>query len=682
MPAKRYLFAAILCFALCVSAARSARRNDPHLRLPGRKATFKLNLDEVCDRALTGLMSIQHLQSPSTTLWRPALLALTIILSLTNLVELASTLRPGYWDHVGQIGLSGSDANDKLRLSARNIDLNQAVPLTAHDSNAAVPALQPGDLISVVSPRAGALGIAPSVREFERIRERSEPITLRIEHGQQSLIVDAVFGTPLSAAGLLTYYAQVFVDLIFGIVGGLLAWRKPDDKAIRALAIAMICWSSIIPNSSDSPVYDVLFWINEATARLWVTVMLVYWAINFPTATRWGISRLLQRLWPAWATLTVLLACAQQLAAYHAFPVDISTLRQWADNNQTVVFIASLAALAEGIVSTQGVARTRIRWALCVFGLYFSLFPYRIYVEPRLDALWPSELPTVVVDNALQLVLPLGLMYATLRHRLLDLSFAINRGLVYGAISVILLAAFFGLEKLSESVLRPEGREQNALLAGGIAFGIFLLFHKVRDWVERNVDRMFFSTWHHKENSLREYVRSASHITRIEALLDSCVAAVDRFTDHAGCALYRRDPDGNYQRLSGSAAGAAPNLDGNGPIVLAMRVARGPVACADIDVTWRADWALPIVYRGEIDGFMLLNRKLSQEAYRPDEIDVLGFAIQQIGLDLTALEREQYKQQASSLAAQASSARSSAEEMKALLQIALGRRDEGIGSPQ
>jgi hypothetical protein len=640
--------------------------------MPRRKVTF----DEVCDRALSGLMSVQHIQSSSTTLWRPALLVLTIVLSLTNLVELASTLRPGYWEHVGQIGLTGRNANNKLRLSSTYLAENRSVSLTAHDSDAAVPTLQAGDLISVVSPRAGALGITPRVREFERIRERSEPITLRLEHGQQSLIVDAVHNTPLTAAGLLNFYAQVFVDLIFGLVGGLLAWRRPDDKAIRALAIAMICWSSIIPNASDSPVYDVLFWINETSARLWVTVMLVYWAINFPTASRWGISRGLQKLWPAWATLTVLLACALHMAAYSAFPVDVSTLRQWVDHNQTVVFIASLAALAEGIVSTQGVARTRIRWALCVFGFYFFLFPYRIYVEPLLVALWPSELPAAVVDYLLQLVLPLGLLYATLRHRLLDLSFAINRGLVYGAISVIVLAAFFGLEKLSESVLRLEGREQNALLAGGIAFGIFLLFHKVRDWVERNVERMFFSTWHHKETSLREYVRSAAHITRIEALLDSCVTAVDRFTDHAGCALYRRDPDGNYQHLSGSAPGAALNLDGNAPVVLAMRVERGPVLCADIDSTWRADWALPIVYRGEIDGFMLLNRKLSQEAYRPDEIDVLGFAIQQIGLDLTALEREQFKQQASSLAAQASSARSSVEEMRGLLQIALGHSAE------
>lgn len=71
---------------------------------------------------------------------------------------------------------------------------------------------------------------------------------------------------------------------------------------------------------------------------------------------------------------------------------------------------------------------------------------------------------------------------------------------------------------------------------------------------------------------------------------------------------------------------------------------------------------------------MLLNRKPSQEAYRPDEIDVLGFSIQQIGLDLTALEREQYKQRASELEAQASTARSSADEMRGLLQLALGRQ--------
>jgi hypothetical protein len=297
-----------------------------------------------------------------------------------------------------------------------------------------------------------------------------------------------------------------------------------------------------------------------------------------------------------------------------------------------------------------------------------------------MDAYWPDRLPQIVIDTVLQLVLPLGLLYATLRHRLLDLSFALNRSLVYGAISVIVLLTFFGLEKLSESVLRPQGPEQNALVAGCIAFAIFLFFHKVRDWVERNVERFLFSGWHHKETALRAYIGSAAHITKIDALIGSCVAAIDRFTDGAGCALYRKTSDGNYRCLKSSTDEAPIDIDGNDAMVLALRVERAVVRCTDSGSTLPLELAAPVLYRGEIDGFMLINRKPSLEFYRPDEIHVLGFAIQQIGLDLTALEREQYKQQASELEVLASSARSSAEEMRGLLQLALGRHAIGTAS--
>ena len=120
-------------------------------------------------------------------------------------------------------------------------------------------------------------------------------------------------------------------------------------------------------------------------------------------------------------------------------------------------------------------------------------------------------------------------------------------------------------------------------------------------------------------------------------------------------------------------AGLPTQIDGNEAAVLAMRVARGVVRCADLDTTLMQELAVPILNRGDIDGFMLINRKLSHEAYRPDELAVLEFAIQQIGLDLTALEREQYKQQASELEVLASTARSTADEMRTLLQLALGR---------
>jgi hypothetical protein len=623
-------------------------------------------------------MPAQTTPSASATVWRVALLALSVVLGLTNFVELASTLHPGYWAHVGQIGLGGVIEHDKLRISERERTNSVIRP---GSQNTDLTNLRAGDLVSIVpEPGLSAFGLTPSALEFFRFRDRSETVQLRIEDGQQSTMVVAPHGAANDAAGFINYYGQVIVDIIFALVGGLLAWRRPEDKAIRALAFGMICWSSIIPSTSESPTYDVLFIINQLTARVWVEVMLVYWAFHLSPASRWGISRHLKQAWPAWALISIALGFVFRFAAYHAFPVHAWTLHRWVDYNQTALFIASLLALIEGIFSTQGETRTRMRWALFVFGCYFFLFPYRIYVTPLLDGVWPSQVPTILLDNALQLILPLGLLYATLRHRLLDLSFAINRGLVYGALSLFVLAAFFGLEKLSESVVNVQGREQNALLAGAIAFGIFLFFHKVRDLSERGVERLFFSAWHRREAALREYVRSAAHITKVEALVRSTIAAVDRFTGEAGCSLYRRGADANYQRLGGSAADDPADIDADEPAILAMRVGRLPVRCADVQSALRQEWALPISFRGDVEGFMLLQRKRSEEAYRPDEIDLLAFAIQQIGLDLTALEKELYQQQASELEAQASRARTSAEEMRLLLQLALGGSTNGVAS--
>jgi hypothetical protein len=618
--------------------------------------------------------------------WRLGLLTLAILLGLTNVLELASSLRPGFWDSVGLIGLSGFLENGKLHVAASNEhDASTGLLLSAARGPEAAPAtVAAGDLVAVLPPADDSrpLGWAPRVLEFQRYRDRLQAIRLRVQHGPQTTLITLRYSTPAATADLINYYGQIFVDLIFAIVGGLLAWRRPEDRAVRALAIAMICWSSNIPSTSNSPLFDLLFCVNQLTARVWVQILLVYWAIHLSPVSRWGISRALVRLWPLWAVFTITLGVMHRYAMFRAFPVPMPTLQALVDGNQTLLFIVPLIALIEGIFSTRGEARTRIRWGLFVFGLYFSLFPYRIYLMPWLDSFWPDQVIQVLIDNVLQLVLPLGLLYATLRHRLLDLGFAINRGLVYGSISAILLVAFFGLEKISERVLQLEGREQNALLAGAIAFAIFLFFHKVRNWVEHNVERFFFSAWHRKEIALRDYVRSAAHITRVEALIASSIAAIDRFSDGAGCAIYRRDLIGNYERLRSSIAEAPTEVDGNDPVILAMRIERGAVGCADSGSSLHQELAFPILHRGEVDGFMILGRKPTQEAFRPDEIELLGYAVQQIGLDLTALEREQYKEQAAEWAAQASTARSSAEEMRGLLQLALTPRTPGgSGTP-
>jgi hypothetical protein len=67
------------------------------------------------DKTVTG--TYRQSVSSSATAWRVALLLLAIVLGLTNLVVLAATFRPDYWDRFGLIGIIGTPVNGKLRVS-------------------------------------------------------------------------------------------------------------------------------------------------------------------------------------------------------------------------------------------------------------------------------------------------------------------------------------------------------------------------------------------------------------------------------------------------------------------------------------------------------------------------------------------------------------------------------------
>ena len=52
--------------------------------------------------------------------------------------------------------------------------------------------------------------------------------------------------------------------------------------------------------------------------------------------------------------------------------------------------------------------------------------------------------------------------------------------------------------------------------------------------------------------------------------------------------------------------------------------------------------AAPMVNRNEVFGLAILGPKPSGQNYRPDEIELIGWATNQIGLDLHALEVERF----------------------------------------
>lgn len=58
-----------------------------------------------------------------------------------------------------------------------------------------------------------------------------------------------------------------------------------------------------------------------------------------------------------------------------------------------------------------------------------------------------------------------------------------------------------------------------------------------------------------------------------------------------------------------------------------------------------------MMHQAALAGFVLLGPKPSCEDYRPDEIEILGWATQQVGLDLQAIRVRALEQQVGTLEA-------------------------------
>jgi len=240
-------------------------------------------------------------------------------------------------------------------------------------------------------------------------------------------------------------------------------------------------------------------------------------------------------------------------------------------------------------------------------------------------------------------VAPVLFAYAVLRDRILDLGFALNRTLVYSLVSAILLGAFGLIEWGVDHFLKIEGREKNALIDAAIALGVFLTFHRVRDFAERAVEALFFRAWQEKEARLRRFVAEAAYITDRDALLRGLAGALSRFADGVETAIYFAGEQTGFERASGGVAGVADELGENDPALVTLRAERKPIEPHASGSSLQASLCAPMTYGSDVRGFVLFGSKPDGADFRPDEIELIGWATVQVGLDLHALRIEQFE---------------------------------------
>jgi GAF domain-containing protein len=312
-----------------------------------------------------------------------------------------------------------------------------------------------------------------------------------------------------------------------------------------------------------------------------------------------------------------------------------------------VICIAAMIVLYASWRRSEGAERYRMAW----IGTSLSAVLMGYCVSHLADVVnWQPTMELNIVINAFVTSGYFGLAFGLLRHRLFNISFAVNRTLVFTLTSLMLFLTFWLIEQVVHKLVHFDAVADNAMLSGAIAFGLFFAFNRLHHRVEHWIDHLFFAEWRANEQALRQFMAKAAHFLTIDALVAAFGAALDRFSDQAGNAIYLIGPNQQFHLVCSTIAAAPDRLPVDDNIAVTLRDTRSPMQLDVSNTDLQSALVLPMLQGSVLKGFVVMGAKTSSQGYRPDEEAVLTAAAALIALDINRLEAAQAAQEVAQMA--------------------------------
>jgi hypothetical protein len=445
----------------------------------------------------------------------------------------------------------------------------------------------------------------------------------------------------LPSEALLTWICGWAERLITLAVGLLIAVRRSESRPMRWLALSLMVESGY--GAYFLPSGPTLNFMVEGGYALcdWArSIGLLYFILNLPEErppsrhlwVRGGFYSFIGLR--VFASLYFMPAFASQLAHLWAAGPAVA-----ARIDQALDWLFPLTILITLWISWRhgaGAAKQRLAWIALAVGIsmagtiFFAvLFAFNLSMSHSFN----------VIDT-LNFLSALALGYAVLRYRVFDFGFVVNRAIVFAIVSSLLLVIFALAEWAVDRVLHFEGREKSAIVDAAIALVLITGFHRIQHWVSNRVNQTLFRHWQEAADRLRAFVARAPFITEPAALQEKLLSAIEDFAGIQGSALYLRGSEAGYQLQRGTLAQVPTTVDENNDIVLEMRRTRAAVDLGEHRRTLSGEYALPMMARGLVNGFVVIGSKAEGQSLRSDELALLAKSVHDVGLDLESLRIE------------------------------------------
>ncbi len=228
-----------------------------------------------------------------------------------------------------------------------------------------------------------------------------------------------------------------------------------------------------------------------------------------------------------------------------------------------------------------------------------------------------------------------GLLYSVLRHRVVDMSFVINRAIVYSATLTVVVGIFILLESFLEKLAISEKESLALELAVPLIIGFSL--EAIRKRLESISERFLFRQKFKNENALRAFARQCAYIENPDHLLEQTLRELSAHTAAPAAAFYWQERD-VYRRIATSGAQSYPptaSIDDRA--FVALRSERSETDLEDLNSGLGNDGLLlPMTVRGDLLGAIALANRPG-EHFPPDERELLAHLVHEVGSAMHAL---------------------------------------------
>ena len=213
---------------------------------------------------------------------------------------------------------------------------------------------------------------------------------------------------------------------------------------------------------------------------------------------------------------------------------------------QLLVLALGLVAAASVVVgrrNARGVERQQIKWLLYAAPIWFfgSALKIAVFYFSLIDGPWGLWIGYVLVAVG-GLSGPVAIGVAILRYRLYEIDIVINRTLVYGSLTAILVLVYLGGVVGLQGAFRALTGQESTLAVVASTLAIAALFNPLRRRVQGFVDRRFYRRKYDARKTLESFSARLRNETDLGALSNDLIGVVRETMQPSHVSLWLR-PD-------------------------------------------------------------------------------------------------------------------------------------------